>query len=153
MNCNAAGCKPGTVRRDFELSEKLVVGGLSEEGTFYRTGTGEDPKDSPRSRHKPTVTQSCRRSTAMMHQQSVVYTVEVETDQSQPEVLKVSEMRQDVTHLQESDNANENQFQEVGRCVARQLQHSNLHASGSSLDKVAPQRCARKSRPEDKQVA
>ena len=38
--------------------------------------------------------------------------------------------------LQENDIANENQFQEVGRDLARQLQHSNLNASGSSLDKV-----------------
>ena len=55
--------------------------------------------------------------------------------------------------LQENDNTIENQFQEVGRDVARQLQHSNLQASGSNLDKVARQRCARRPRPEDKQVA
>ena len=41
------------------------------------------------------------------------------------------------TDLQENDNANENQFQEMGRDVARQLQHSNLQARGSSLDEVA----------------
>ena len=123
-------------------------------------GAGEDPfakvenlipspisrlqtKDSPRSRHMPNVTKSCRISTAMRHQQYVVSAVEVETDQCQQDASKVSE----------DDNANENQFQEVRRDVARQLQHSNLQAGGSSLDKVAPQQCARRSRPEDKQVA
>ena len=73
-------------------------------------------KDSPRTRHKPIVTKSCRRFTA------------VETDQSQPE------LRQDVQHLQENENADEHQFQEVWtRCGP-----SVAHASGSSLDKVAP---------------
>ena len=37
--------------------------------------------------------------------------------------------------------------------MARQLQHRNLQASGSNLDEVARQRCARRPRPEDKQVA
>ena len=110
-------------------------------------------KDSPTSRHKPTVKKSCWRFTAMRHQQYVVYTVEVEADQSQQDASEVSELRQDVKHLQENDNANEKQFHEVGRDVARQLQHSNLQASGSNLDKVARQRCARRPRPEDKQVA
>ena len=73
----------------------------------------------------------------MRHQQYIVNTVEVETDQSQQDASKLSELKQDVKHLQENDHANENQFQVVGRDVAPQLQHNNLHASGSSLDKVA----------------
>ena len=47
-------------------------------------------------------------------------TVEVETDQGQPDASKVSEVRQDVKHLQENENANENQFLEVGPDVERQ---------------------------------
>ena len=110
-------------------------------------------KASSRCRRKPPVAKSCRRSTEMRYQQYVVNTVEVESDLSQQDASKVSEFSQDVKHLEENDNANENQFQKVGRDVARQLQHSNLQDSGSSVDKVARHRCARRSRPEEKQVA
>ena len=82
----------------------------------------------------------------MRHQQYVVNTVEVEADQSQQDASKVSELSQDVKHVQENDNANEDRFQEVGHDVARQLQHSNLQDSGSSVEKVARQRCARRPR-------
>ena len=51
-------------------------------------------------------------------------TVEVKADQSEQDVSKLSDLRQDVTDLQENDNANESQSQEVGQEVARQLQHS-----------------------------
>ena len=49
----------------------------------------------------------------MRHQQYVVNTVEVETIQTQPDASEVSELTQEVKHLQENDNANESQFQEV----------------------------------------
>ena len=78
----------------------------------------------------------------MRHQQYVVNTVEVETDQCQQDASKVSELRQDVKHLQEKDNAKENQVQEVGRDVARRSRRSkarddhDLRTSRWQEDKV-----------------
>ena len=46
-----------------------------------------------------------------------------------------------------------NKVQETGRDVAKRLQHSSLRAGHHSLDMFERQRCAKRARPENRQVA